>query len=127
MAKLFQRLLAGVLASAAITGGTAAYVEAQPGGVYHARLPGLEAFAEKVPDAVRFDLMISRVNGSATAESAGGALPGLSEHCAPALVVGHNALEFGVKLGAVVEMAQMGQLVRDDVVYGLVGVEHQPP
>ena len=51
MAKLIQRLLAGVLASAAITGGTAAYVEAQPGGVYYARLPGLEAFAEKVPEA----------------------------------------------------------------------------
>ena len=76
MAKLIQRLLAGVLASAAITGGTAAYVEAQPGGVYHARLPGLEAFAEKVPEAVRFDLMISRVNESSLAESAGGALPG---------------------------------------------------
>ena len=74
MAKLFQRLLAGVLASAAITGGTAAYVEAQPGGVYHARLPGLEAFAEKVPGAVRFDLMIARVNESALAESAGGEL-----------------------------------------------------
>ena len=45
MAKLIQRLLAGVLASAAITGGTAAYVEAQTGGGYHARLPGRAAFA----------------------------------------------------------------------------------
>ena len=91
MAKLFQRLLAGVLASAAITGGTAAYVEAQPGGVYHARLPGLEAFAEKVPDAVRFDLMIARGNGSALAESAGGALPGRGEWAEYLQVLAYDA------------------------------------
>lgn len=91
MAKLIQRLLAGVLASAAITGGTAAYVEAQPGGIYHARLPGLEAFAEKVPDAVRFDLMIARGNGSALAESAGGALPGRGEWAEYLQVLAYDA------------------------------------
>ena len=91
MAKLFQRLLAGVLASAAITGGTAAYVEAQPGGVYHARLPGLEAFAEKVPAAVRFDLMTARVNEPALAESAGGALPGRGEWAEDLQVLAYDA------------------------------------
>lgn len=75
MTKLFQRLLAGVLASAAVMGGTAAYIEAQTGGIYHARLFGLESFVKQMPDAVRFDLMISRVNEYVIAEGIGGELP----------------------------------------------------
>ena len=62
MAKLIQRLLAGVLASAAITGGTAAYVEAQPGGVYATQLPGLAAFAEQLPDDTHFYRAVTRVS-----------------------------------------------------------------
>ena len=62
MAQLIQRLLAGVILSAVVTGGTAAYVEAQPGGVYATQFPGLAAFAEQLPDDTHFYRAVTRVS-----------------------------------------------------------------
>lgn len=71
MKNIAQRLLACVLMSAVITGGTMAYVEAQPGSAYTVQLPGLTAFAKRVPDAVRFDCIVTRVSNHEIAEITG--------------------------------------------------------
>ena len=63
-----QRLLACVLMSAAVTGGTAIYGSNQLSRIDPADVPGLAAFIEMVPDAVQWQYVTIRTNNVLFAE-----------------------------------------------------------
>ena len=68
MTQLIQRLLACVLMSAAVTGGTAIYGSNQLSRIDPADVPGLAAFIEMVPDAVQWQYVTIRTNNVLFAE-----------------------------------------------------------
>lgn len=51
----------------------------------------------------------------------------LPEQLAPMLVVGHDSLYYGIERGTVIHAYEVRQLMHDNVVYGLVGIVHEPP
>lgn len=69
MVQLMQRLLAGVLASAAVTGGTMAYTQFGAHRISPADVPGLEEFIKLVPNAVQWQYVTIRTNNVLFAES----------------------------------------------------------
>lgn len=73
MTKLFQRLLAGVLASAAVTGGTMAYTASQP--IDGASIFELDDLAAQLPRDTRFYRQTSWLNWDGTFSAIGEAAP----------------------------------------------------
>ena len=73
MTKLFQRLLTGVLASAAVTGGTMAYTASQP--IDGASIFELDDLAAQLPRDTRFYRQTSWLNWDGTFSAIGETAP----------------------------------------------------